>query len=46
MRTDPEHFSAPGGDSGAQPQVEQLLLWSGTDRLIPLFGSPEEAMAG
>jgi anti-anti-sigma factor len=29
-----------------QPQVEQLLLQSGTDRQIPLFGSAEQAMAG
>lgn len=29
-----------------QPQVEEMLLLSGTDRLIPLFGSAEEAMAG
>jgi hypothetical protein len=29
-----------------QPHVEQMLLLSGTDRLIPLFGSTEEAMAG
>jgi hypothetical protein len=29
-----------------QPHVERMLLLAGTDRLIPLFGSVEEAMAG
>jgi anti-anti-sigma factor len=29
-----------------QPDVEQMLLRSGTDQQIPLFGSAEEALAG